>query len=47
MARVIRDTPADLISLKLGINVVNLDVFVTDKDGSTPRSNQITVTVTP
>ncbi|BDZ51376.1 lipase [Frondihabitans sucicola] len=25
MARVIRDTPADVISLKLGINVVNLD----------------------
>lgn len=25
MARVIRDTPADLISVKLGINVVNLD----------------------
>lgn len=25
LARVIRDTPADLISLKLGINVVNLD----------------------
>ncbi|KZE92163.1 hypothetical protein AVP42_02765 [Agromyces sp. NDB4Y10] len=27
MARVIRDTPADLISLKLGINVVNLDAM--------------------
>jgi hypothetical protein len=27
VARVIRDTPADLISLKLGINLVNLDVM--------------------
>ncbi|WP_434992192.1 GDSL-type esterase/lipase family protein [Arthrobacter sp. Ld5] len=27
LARVIRDTPADLISLKLGINVVNLDAM--------------------
>lgn len=27
VARVIRDTPADLISLKLGINVVNLDAM--------------------
>lgn len=27
MARVIRDTPADLISVKLGINVVNLDAM--------------------
>lgn len=27
MARVIRDTPADMISVKLGINVVNLDAM--------------------
>lgn len=27
MARVIRDTPADIISVKLGINVVNLDAM--------------------
>jgi lysophospholipase L1-like esterase len=27
MARVIRDTPADVISVKLGINVVNLDAM--------------------
>ena len=27
VARIIRDTPADLISLKLGINLVNLDVM--------------------
>lgn len=27
MARVIRDTPADIISIKLGINVVNADVM--------------------
>jgi hypothetical protein len=27
VARVIRDTPADLISLKIGINLVNLDVM--------------------
>ncbi|GAA1619112.1 SGNH/GDSL hydrolase family protein [Kribbella sancticallisti] len=27
MARVLRDTPADLISVKLGINVVNLDAM--------------------
>ncbi len=50
VARVIRDTPADLLSVKMGINIVNADLmrrraFAPACTGSSTRS--ATVTPTP